>query len=135
MDIYIVLGSCGMEGDIETWIVDAWETQSDADARIEELEDLKMGFWGDPARLQSLSSYEFFNRGRIVEKEMRVAENGDPGYIHNAFTSTGYTAQKSKLKSWREPEPQNETKLAKDKELEDKVDWAGKLIPFGSGSI
>lgn len=98
MDIYIVIGSCGMVGDVKTWIVDAWETQSDADARIEQLVEFENKFWGDPERLQGLSSYELFNYGKIVEKGMRVAENGDPGYIHDAFTAVGYVIQKSKLK-------------------------------------
>jgi hypothetical protein len=104
MDIHIVTGSCGMVGDVKTWIVDAWETQSDADARVEQLVELENKFWGDPERLQGLSSYDLFNYGKIVEKEMRVAENGDPGYIHDAFTAVGYVTQKSKLKKWREPE-------------------------------
>lgn len=108
MDIYIVSGSCGIIGDIKAWIVDAWETQSDADIRITELEDLKMRFWGDTS---DMSSYAIFNQGRIVEDKMRAAENGDPGYTTDVFSATSYHVEKIKLKSWQDKESDSEMKL------------------------
>lgn len=105
MDIYIVCGTCGIPQDKKTWIVDAWDSQEEADQRIEELENLKMGLWGDTT---GMSSYRCFNQGRIVADKMRDAENGDPNYISDVFSGTIYYTSKTELKSWVDLLAENE---------------------------
>lgn len=97
MEINIVFGTCGIPEDKKIWIVDAWESQEDADKRIEQLENLKMGLWGDTT---GMSSYDLFNRGRVVADKMRKVENGDPNYISDVFSATIYYTSKTELKSW-----------------------------------